>query len=89
MAEKNSQSHNTSGSWKRMVDEQTGRVESLYAEMAKVEDKGIERMQAAVDESARLMKDSFSWYGEMSAEWRKMTLDATRRTAELFLRASV
>lgn len=88
MAEKNSQSHNN-GAWKRMVDEQTGRVESLYAEIAKVEDKGVERLNAAVDESARLMKDSFSWYGEMSAEWRKMSLDATRRTAELFLRSTV
>lgn len=88
MAEKNSHSHNN-GAWKRMVEEQTGRVESLYTEIAKVEDKGIERMHAAVEESARLMKDGFSWYGEMSAEWRKMTLDATRRTAELFLRASV
>jgi hypothetical protein len=88
MAEKNSQSHNN-GAWKRMVEEQTGRVESMHAEMAKIEDKGIERMHAAVEESARLMKDSFSWYGEMSAEFRKMTLDATRRTAELFLRASV
>ena len=88
MAEKNTQSHNN-GAWKRMVDEQTGRVESIYAEVAKVEDKGIERLHSAVDESARLMKDSFTWYGEISAEWRKMTLDATRRTAELFLRNAV
>ena len=85
MAEKNSQSHN-SGAWKRMVDEQTGRVESLYAEVAKLEDKGIERMHAAVEESARLMKDTFTWYGELSSEWRKVTLDATRRAAELMLR---
>ena len=88
MAEKNSQSHNN-GAWKRMVDENTGRVESIYAEMAKVEDKGVERLHSAVDESARLMKDSFTWYSELSAEWRKMSLDATRRTAELFLRTSV
>ena len=83
MAEKNSQ---TNGAWKRLVDEQTGRMESMYAEMGKVEDKSIERMQSAVDESARLMKDTFAWYGELSAEWRKLTLDATRRTAELFAR---
>lgn len=88
MAEKNSQSHNN-GAWKRMVDEQTGRVESIYAEMAKVEDKGVERLHSAVDESARLMKDSFTWYSELSAEWRKMSLDATRRTAEMFLRTAV
>ena len=87
MAEKNSQSHNN-GTWKRMLDEQTGRVESIYAEMAKVEDKGVERLHSAVDESARLMKDSFSWYSELSAEWRKMSLDATRRTAEFFLRTA-
>lgn len=87
MAEKNSQSHNN-GAWKKMVDEHTVRVESLYSEIAKMEDKGIERLQSAVDESARLMKDSFAWYGEMSSEWRKMTLDATRRTAELFLRVA-
>lgn len=81
MAEKNSQSHNNNGAWKRMVDEQSGRMESIYAEMAKVEDKGVERLHSAVDESARLMKDSFSWYSELSTEWRKMSLDATRRLA--------
>ena len=85
MAEKNSQSHNNT-TWKRMVDEQTGRIESIYAEMAKVEDKGLAQMNAAIDESARLVKDSFAWYTELSAEWRKMTLDATRRSAELFVR---
>jgi hypothetical protein len=85
MAEKNSQPHNNA-TWKRMVDENTGRIESFYAEMAKVEDKGVHQMNAAIDESARLMKDSFAWYAELSAEWRKMALDATRRSAELFAR---
>lgn len=85
MAEKNSQSHNNAA-WKRMVDEQTGRIESMYAEMAKAEDKGLSQVSAAIDESARLMKDSFAWYAELTAEWRKMTLDATRRSAELFVR---
>lgn len=88
MAERSSQPHNSNGTWKRLMDEHTGRVESLYAEMGKIEDKGFERMSAVVDEGARLVKDSFAWYGELSAEWRKMTLDATRRTAELVLRAA-
>ena len=87
MAEKSSQSHNN-GAWKKLVDEQTVRMESLYSEIAKMEDKGVERMQSAVDESARLLKDTFAWYGEMTSEWRKMTLDATKRTAELFLRVA-
>ena len=86
MAEKNSQSHNNA-TWKRMVDESTGRIESFYAELSKAEDKGVSQMNAAIDESARLMKDSFAWYAELSAEWRKMTLDATRRSAELFTRS--
>ena len=87
MAEKTSQSHNN-GAWKRMVDEHATRVESMHSEIAKMEDKGIERMQSAVDESARLMKDTLAWYGELSAEFRKMTIEATKRSAELFLRAA-
>lgn len=87
MAEKTSQSHNN-GAWKKLMDEQTVRMESLHSEMAKMEDKGVERLQSAVDESARLMKDTLAWYGEMASEWRKMTLDATKRTAELLLRVA-
>ena len=37
----------------------------------------------AIDEMAKLSRDSVDYFGQLSAEWRKLTLEATRKAAEL------
>ena len=58
---------------------------------ARMTQDAIARMQAFYDELARfeskaysLATDTFTYVSELAAEWRKATLDATRRGAELF-----
>ena len=38
----------------------------------------------AVDELARLAGDSITYFGQLSNEWRKLSLEAVQRTADAF-----
>lgn len=69
--------------WKKVVDDQIARMGSLYEEVAKFEGKGIEQARTAIDEFAKAMKESISYATQYTAEWRRVTMEAARRTAEL------
>ena len=69
---------------KKVAGDQAGRLEQLYAQAAKYEGQAVAQVTATVDEVARLSKDTFSYYGQLSAEWRKLTLEAAKKTTERF-----
>lgn len=79
-----SQVHKLQETWKSLVDEQTTRMASLYDEVAKAEAKRLEQTAQAVDELARLTKDSLGYFTRLSTEWQKVGLEATKRASELF-----
>lgn len=51
-------------------------------QMNKLRDTSIDQARASVDELARLTQASMSYAVRMSAEWRKLTLETAKRTAE-------
>jgi ferritin-like metal-binding protein YciE len=53
-------------------------------EAAKLETKGMEQATSAIDELGKMQKDSLAYLAQLTTEWRKLTLEATKRTAELF-----
>lgn len=59
-------------------------LDVLLEQAGEAERKGFEGMRVAVDESARLMNEALAWQAQMSSEWRRMTLEAVRRTTEMF-----
>ena len=62
-------------------------IESLHKvheEYAKLEAKMIEQARQAVDETARLWHAALTWSEQMSAECRRIALEATKRSQELF-----
>lgn len=69
--------------WKKIVEDQVARVQQLQDDLARFEQKGIEQMRTAVDESAKIAKESINYLSQLTAEWRKLSIDATRRAAEL------
>jgi hypothetical protein len=79
-----SQVREAQDAWKKMMGEHVARMEQVYAETARLQAQGLEQGQKAVDELARLSKDSFQYMGQLSAEWRKLTIEATKKTAELW-----
>ena len=84
MSETNvSQSHNPQDAVRKMVDEQLARMAAGYEEAAKMEAKFLEGARTAIEESARMFKDSLAYATQLSAEWRKVSLDAAKRASQL------
>jgi hypothetical protein len=63
-------------SWKK--------VDSWMEEWAKIEAKSNEQMQQAIEESARLARESLAYGMKLSAEWRKLGLETLKRTSNVF-----
>lgn len=79
----NSQVQQAMDSWRKLVDEQVSRFTAMGEEVAKLEQKGLEQVRTAVDEAAKMTKESFAYAAQLSAEWRKLALEATKRASEL------
>ncbi len=68
----------------QMMRDQIVRTQAIMGELANYEGVAIARARTAVDELSRLAGDSISYFGQLSAEWRKLSLEAMQRTAEAF-----
>ena len=78
-----SQVQKAEGTWKKLVAEQVARAAGLGEEMAKAEAKRVEQTTAAIDEMARMTKETLGYMTSLSAEWRKLSLEAAKRAAEM------
>lgn len=70
--------------WTKIVADQVSRVEAGLGELAKLETKSMAQAVSGLEESARYARESLAFAEKASAEWRKLVLDATRRTAAFF-----
>jgi hypothetical protein len=80
---KTSQVQQIAGEWNKMVAEQVSRVESGLSELAKLESKARAQAVTGFEEAGRIAKESLALTEKVSAEWHKLFLEATRRTAAL------
>ena len=78
-----SQTQQIKDTFRKAVSDHAERVDGVFAEMAKLEEKGLEQAAAQLDEVARLTKVSLAYASELTAQWRKLWVDAARRTAEM------
>ena len=74
-----SQAQQMSDAWKKAVEDQVGRMESAFAEAARLQAAGVEQMTGAIDQMAKLQKDTLGYMTQLADEWRKLSLDAARR----------
>ncbi len=81
---KNSQTQQTVDAWRRMLEEQMERLDAMFEELGRLEARSMEQTRAAIDEGAKLMKESLAYATEISAEWRRLTLDAAKRSRDYF-----
>ena len=72
-------------SWKKMVDEHAARVASMVEEMGRLEARGLEQARGALDEAQKLVRTSLDYQAQLTAEWRKLAVETTRRAAEMIL----
>jgi hypothetical protein len=76
-----SQVREAQGAWKKLVDDHVARVEAASAEATRVQEQAFSQSRQAIDDFARLGRDSLSYFGQLSAEWNKLALEATRTAA--------
>ena len=69
--------------FKKLAEEQTGRWASLQDEIERFAGEGRTRYEGGVEEYGRLLKESLKYSVQVSNEWRKLALEATKRVAEI------
>jgi hypothetical protein len=69
--------------WSKALRQQLERFEAMSTEADRVHGQGLERAHQAIDETAKLMKDSLDYAGQLGTEWRKWWLGAVKQTTDL------
>jgi hypothetical protein len=64
--------------WQQLVESHLGRLETLNQTFEAIEVRTSEQARAAIDEGSRLMRESLAQATKLSAEWRKLAMDAAR-----------
>lgn len=79
-----SQVHNVQAFWTKAFEETVNRTNAVYAEIGKVDTKTTEQVGQMVDEAAKLTKESIAYSSALATEWRRLSLEAVKRTADMF-----
>ncbi len=82
-----SQSQQNFFAFGKLTQEQLSRMGAMLEEAQKLESRMFEYGATAVDEYASLMKGTLRYAGELTNEWRRMSLESAKRAAELFTRS--
>lgn len=69
--------------WRAMMEAQTARFEAMLSELERLERERHERTVSALDDATRLVKSTLEYQRELAAEWRKMGVEAAKKSAEL------
>ncbi|HEY3352636.1 MAG TPA: hypothetical protein VGQ83_05275 [Polyangia bacterium] len=69
--------------FRALCEEQAGRMTAIQEQVTKLEGEARERSENGVEEYARLMKESLRYGVEVSGQWRKLMVEATRRVADI------
>ncbi len=88
MAEKSEKTAlpNPAVQFKKAGDEQLQRLEQMFAESSKLQDKWLEQSQQAIDEMGKMMKSSMQYAADLSAELRRVSIESTKQALETFVR---
>lgn len=68
----------------KMAETQLSQMNAMLDEVAKMQAAGIEQAKTALDESARLSKETLVYWSALAGESRRMTLDACKRSMAMF-----
>jgi predicted transcriptional regulator len=69
--------------WTKATQEQLARMDKMAEQVQSMQGQAVERTKEAIDETARLMKESVAYATALSNEWRKVSLEATKKATEM------
>lgn len=58
-------------------------LETFFRELQKAEEKNLEAANKAIEESARLWKESVAYGAKLSNEWRTLALKTTKQWTDM------
>jgi hypothetical protein len=64
--------------FKKMADDQVARAASMFDELGKLEAASLEQAQSVIKELSRVAQESIAYSARLTAEWRRLTLDAAK-----------
>lgn len=70
--------------FKKAVDDQLARLETMYSEIGRYEKQGIAQVNTAIDEMAKLAKDTVDYSRQFSDEIRQVAIETTKRAGEMW-----
>jgi hypothetical protein len=79
--EKHVQAQQEGGPWAKAWDEHAARMAAMTERLAQIEAQAFERARAAIDESARLQKETLGYWAEVGASYRAFGVEAARQGA--------
>ncbi|MCA9620150.1 MAG: hypothetical protein KC731_14085 [Myxococcales bacterium] len=69
--------------WTKMATDNLAKLEALEASLKETENRQYAQAQEAIDETAKLMKASITYWQELHQSWRKQTIEATKQAASM------
>ena len=66
----------------KMAEDSSSRASAFFAEIEKQDSARVERASSAIDEIARLQKETLVYTAKMGAEMRKIGIDAMKSVAD-------
>ena len=70
--------------WTRISQDSITRMQAYYDELATFEAKAYDRAKTATSQLTDMANESLTYATKLAAEWRALTLEATKRGAEMF-----
>ncbi|MCX4244958.1 hypothetical protein [Paraliomyxa miuraensis] len=78
-----SQSQQFMAGWGKLWQDQLERFDAVSEDAMKLQEHGAARTSQAIDELAKLGKASVEYANRLNTEWRRVGIEAWRRTAEM------
>jgi hypothetical protein len=74
--------------WQKLTDDSIARTTALFSEVDKVEAKRVQRAESAIEEMAKIQKETIAYSAQLGAEFRKVSLEAFQNATNAFASAA-
>ena len=68
----------------KFVNDSVNRFTQMFEEFSRLQTQGAAQLTRAIDDGARMMKESLSYGQQLSEEFRKLSLENGKKAADLF-----
>lgn len=69
--------------WTSFLRDQMSRMQAWSDEFARMEGQMFDRLRTTAGDASRMVNDSIGYASSLTAEWRKLALDAGKRAIEM------